>query len=685
MDNKENKSVTVTAQNVDEALKEASLQLNADISMLSFEVLSSEKDSMTLLVSLKAKEEPDNKDVSDEIDKYLDRLEIDIAKIETEEILHGYTAEDLKMKGLTSNAGAEISRSKYSNVNQEAGYTFMKGVDHLSLLEYDYINEVSFEDVEMLSDVSAGKIVAERIIKNDEEREAILKGYSHDYLSVCNIQVFNEGIKISYKSRVKGKLIILNGLLYVVCSDIDGHCEIKISENRMVATMDAYPAYGDGKFLTVSFVLEKMEELGITYGILENKIKSFIDLCKIQLKPMKDIAIAEGLEPVEGLDADIDIKFSQEENVSDLTVLPDGRVDYRRKTNIPIVKKDSLLAIIGEPTAGTDGMDVLGNIIKAKAGDKAVLYPGQNVHYDEDSKEFRAAIDGLPSLNKNIISVFQQYVVPGDVDFSTGNIEFDGNLIINGSILSGFEVKATGDVMVLKNVEGGTIEAGRDSKVSGGVIGGEQSKIVCGRDFYANHLQNAYVEAQGDVYIRKSSFQSEIYSTGSIIMKSDKGAFVGGTAIALNEIDVKLIGSISGTKTKVIAGQDYLIRKMKVKYNEAKEFCNKNLLKIENVLNPLLKELKIKKDVTVEQKKKISLILKKHNELSKHVKIMEAKIKQLDKESARRIEAKIKVSDVIYPDVTIGIKNEILVTKKEEHKVAYFISKETLEIKKGKY
>ncbi len=681
MDNDRKENLTISAKSVDEALKEGASQLNVDMSMLKFEVLSTENGLVTLSVSLK---DSINYEESDEIDKYLDRLETDIVKIETDEILHGYTADDLKIKGLTSNAGSEVERSKFSTVNQEAGYVFMKGVDHISLLEYDYIDEVPFEEVEVIADVRPGHLLAERVVKSEEEKHSIINGYTHDYLSICNIQVFDDDNKISYKARVKGKLVIVNGLLYVICSDIDGDIKIKISDDRMIATMDIFPAYGEGKFLTVSDVLEKLEAQGITYGILESKIRSFIDLCKVQIKPIKNVTIAEGLEPVEGLDAAIEIKFSQEEDISDLTVLPDGRVDYRRKTNIPIVKKDSLLATVGEPTSGTDGMDVLGNVIPAKLGDKAVLYPGQNVLYDEDSGDFTAAIDGLPSLNKNILNVFQQYVVPGDVDFSSGNIEFDGNIIIKGSILSGFEVKATGDVMVLKNVEGGSIMAGRDVKVTGGVIGGEQAKIECGRDFYANHLQNAHIEAQGSIQIRKSAFQSEIYSTGSIIMKSDKGALVGGVAIALNEIDVKLIGSISGTKTKVIAGQDYLIQKMKTKYTEAKDFCSKNLSKIENVLNPLLKELKNKKEVKPEHKKKITLILKKHNELSKHVKIMEAKIKQLDKESARRIEAKIKARDIIYPDVTIGIKNQLIVTKKEENKVSYYISRDTLEITKGK-
>lgn len=685
MEKGKNKSVTVTARSLDEALKDASSQLAMDISMLNFEVLSSDEGSVTLLVSVKEDKNIISDEEADEIDKYLDRLEVDIVKIETEEILHGYTAEDLKIKGLTSNAGAEIERSKYSTVNQDAGYTFVKGVDHLSLLEYDYINEVPFEEVEILADVKPGHVIAERAIKNEEEKTNIINGYSHDYLSQCNIQVFSDERKISYKARIKGKLVIINGLLFIIGSDIDGKCEIKIAEDRMSATMDIYPAYGEGAFLTVSDILEKMNIQGITFGILESKIKSFIDLCKVQRKVIKDIIIAEGLEPIEGLDSEMIINFSQDAEVSDLTVLPDGRVDYRRKTNIPIVKKGSLLASIGEPTMGTDGMDVMGNTIKAKPGDKAVLYPGQNVVFDDDSGEFYAVIDGLPSLNKNIISIFQQYVVPGDVDFSSGNIEFDGNIIVNGSVLPGFEVKASGDVMVMKNVEAGSIEAGRDIKVSGGVIGGEQSKIICGRDFYANHLQNAHIEAQGNINIRKSSFQSEIYSTGSIFMKTDKGALVGGEAIALNEIDVRLIGSISGTKTKVVAGQDYLIRKMKVKYNEAKEFCSKNLAKIENVLNPLLKELKNKTEVKKEQKNKISLILKKHNELSKHIKIMEAKIKQLDKEAGRRLEAKVKAKDIVYPDVMVGIKNQTIVVKKEEHNVSFYINKDSLEIAKGKY
>jgi len=57
------------------------------------------------------------------------------------------------------------------------------------------------------------------------------------------------------------------------------------------------------------------------------------------------------------------------------------------------------------------------------------------------------------------------------VDFVTGNIFFNGNVVVCGTVLDGFEIKADGDIIVSKIVESATLTAGRDVIVKGGVLG----------------------------------------------------------------------------------------------------------------------------------------------------------------------------------------------------------------------
>ena len=50
--------------------------------------------------------------------------------------------------------------------------------------------------------------------------------------------------------------------------------------------------------------------------------------------------------------------------------------------------------------------------------------------------------------------MFPVYVVPGDVDFSTGNIDFIGSVKVMGSVRNGFSVKAEGNVEIMGRLEG---------------------------------------------------------------------------------------------------------------------------------------------------------------------------------------------------------------------------------------
>ena len=47
-----------------------------------------------------------------------------------------------------------------------------------------------------------------------------------------------------------------------------------------------------------------------------------------------------------------------------------------------------------------------------------------------------------------------------NVDNSTGDIDYEGDVVVNGNVLAGFTVKATGDITVSGIVEGATVIAG---------------------------------------------------------------------------------------------------------------------------------------------------------------------------------------------------------------------------------
>ena len=99
----------------------------------------------------------------------------------------------------------------------------------------------------------------------------------------------------------------------------------------------------------------------------------------------------------------------------------------------------------------------------------AELLPGENVILEEEEgvQRLRSQIEGGASVStaethdssgtlltrQFTVSVQPVASIPGTVDYKTGNIDFQGNVVIGGSIASGFRVKASGDVAIAGNVE----------------------------------------------------------------------------------------------------------------------------------------------------------------------------------------------------------------------------------------
>ncbi len=59
-------------------------------------------------------------------------------------------------------------------------------------------------------------------------------------------------------------------------------------------------------------------------------------------------------------------------------------------------------------------------------------------------------MEGKPCVKSNIFYVYQVHEVKGDVDISTGNITFVGDVVVQGSVKEGMKVEAGNSVEIKK-------------------------------------------------------------------------------------------------------------------------------------------------------------------------------------------------------------------------------------------
>lgn len=289
--------------------------------------------------------------------------------------------------------------------------------------------------------------------------------------------------------------------------------------------------------ISTDVIYDLLKEKDVTYGIDEAGI---VQYCK-GTTFYKDFQVATGLRPVKGEDGSIEYFFTL-----DLRSVPtendDGTVNYKELGLVRNVNSGDVLCRITPETEGIDGVDVFGNPVKATPGKPAVISTGKGVEVSEDGLEIVAINNGMVELNNGVIEVKEVYTISGDVGPATGNIRFNGAVVVMGSVLSDYAIYANGDIVVNGYVEASILNATGNIVIKNGINGmkkgflkadgnvtvkfAEMARIVAGENFYCDYCINCDVRA-----------------VDSIIGKGKRASFLGGNYIAGKLIEANTMGS----------------------------------------------------------------------------------------------------------------------------------------------
>jgi hypothetical protein len=607
-------------------------------------------------------------------DDLLARLEKQLDEIDTAEILQDMTPESLKEKGFIGDKAVEIPSRFEKHETEKEHLVFEDNVEFERLQESSLIDDLSVESLLYLDDVENGQLIATR---DADESAPMVVG--------INVARKEKDDKELYCALVRGKVVMIKNVLHVVASDRDCTLSVRIDPQEMNVFLDCEPGFGRGRSLSVGAVRDIMNVQGIRFGIDENRIAQVIGDAEASKKAQKDVCIASGRPPVPGANGSVEYLFSNDNQGADFKILADGRIDYHHSQNIVMAKKDQMLARLIAPTQGRAGVNVLGKEVPAISGAPAVLAAGEGVRAEKGATEFYATINGSIIVNGSVIEVVNTYVVDGDVDFSTGNIQFNGNVLINGNVPDGFEVKAEGDIIVAKIVESARLEAGRDIVIKGGVQGKGRGLISAGRDIKVGYAQNARLEAQGNVYIGNFAINSYVFTSKNLVMLEKRGSVIGGEVFAQRGIDVRVLGSENGVKTSAEAGTNYLILRRISELDTALEFCERNVLKIDDSLKTFYSRMKSGQPLSDGTKQVIAKTLQKKKDLEQRRAIMFAKRTDLFEQSRERDACFVKVKQTCFSDVTVKIKEYKMVVSKERNNVRFFEDRKSETIAVGAY
>jgi len=326
----------------------------------------------------------------------------------------------------------------------------------------------------------------------------------------------------------------------------DGSVRAEISKNKMEAYLTVDPGKG-GRPVTREDIENTLKGMSIIYGIKEGAIER-----ALILPQSETLTVAQGSNPIDGENAVVEFKYEADVMRGKPTETLDGRADFYNLNLIQNVEPGQVLAVKIPAKPGTPGYTVTGEEIPAKPGKDVQIAIGKNVVLKENNTVAVSAVRGHIIVVANKISVSNVYEVPGDVDFNTGNIEFNGSVVVKGSIREGFRVTAEGDVDVMNTIADGIVECTGQVRVKNGIVG-KKSKIKAGGSVFTRFIENAVVESGGEIAVGEAIMHSRVSAAKSVIV-GGKGVIVGGLIRAGEDINCKVVGSPLATVTEVEAG-----------------------------------------------------------------------------------------------------------------------------------
>lgn len=438
--------------------------------------------------------------------------------------------------------------------------------------------------------------------------------------------------------------------------------KIDISEDRMKATARFYPAISGGGLLDYDSIINELKFRKVTCGIKEDVIKGYLG----NRQYCTDYVLAEGVLPTRGTDARIEYFFNTNPNLKP-ALNPDGTVDFFNLEVISKCEKGQVLATLTPEVKGKEGVRVTGDRLLPPEVKSLSLSYASNIIKSDDGLSLISQVDGHVSLVDNKVFVSNVYEVV-DVDTSTGNIDFPGDVLVTGNVKTGFCVEAEGNVEVRGVVEGALIKATGNVIIARGVNGMGKGIISADGNVVAKFIENANVQAGGYVH-SEAIIHSKVNARSDVTVNGKKGFIVGGSVKALGNVEAKTIGSDMGGETEIEVGSDPKIKQRAANLDNLIKTSKANIEKIEPILTAFAQKIKEKAPLTAEQINYFKKLSDQYKIEKQNLQDATIEYEEINKDLAgASTDSCVLVSEIMHPGTKLTI-NEVskTITKPSQH------------------
>ncbi|WP_395343036.1 DUF342 domain-containing protein [Ningiella sp. W23] len=458
---------------------------------------------------------------------------------------------------------------------------------------------------------------------------------------------------------------------------------VELSEDNMEATVRIFRS-DDAALPDFASVLKALTRNGVTRGISKKRIQNLINNAQESEKEneFSDV-VAIGLPSRNGKPSRV---IPLVPNALDRILRPqvtgDEQVDMRNLGDILCVPSNHPVAMRAEPTEGRAGYTVTNLPLPAEKGEWKEIKLGDNTKFDpDDANLIVSELSGQPKFINEVMNIDDTYVTKG-VNVGTGNVKYEGAVIVNGDVTENMQIIATGDITINGFVESAYIESGGDIIVTQGATGkmNEEDCIFKARgSVFVQHGQGLNISTGKDINVKRQLAYSRIHCQGNIYVgdpDNPMGNLFASTITAYGTVKAGSIGAISGSaleidfsegfnvlKGRLEAINDLLEQLVSVNVDHEIEFSNISARKIPTSLTKKFKRL----DGTLTKERALLTWLRKlHMDLEQAL-------------TDYKKDARVIANKEMFPGLSVKLNKRLYKAKKETLKSRVLLVNENWE------
>ncbi|HWR38984.1 MAG TPA: FapA family protein [Patescibacteria group bacterium] len=427
--------------------------------------------------------------------------------------------------------------------------------------------------------------------------------------------------------------------------ELPSRIRVKISPDRMEA-MASFELAADEPLMTIEEVHAALSDAGVVFGI----DRSVLEVLS-QMRFADNMICAQGNPPVHGENAWLKY-FVDPDSQGRPVELEGGRVDFKESNTFLCVEEGQLLVEKIPATAGVPGTNVQGQPVPSKAGKDVRMPVGKNVIAVDDWRLYAAIHGHLNLFLDKRVNVVPVIVVEGDVDYSSGNIDFKGSVIVKGSVQTDFCVKAGGNIEIFGSICGGSVD-GHSIIVHKGIQGMGRTVIKAQDRLVANFIENATVHVDQDVIVSDAILNSTVFAGTRVIVEGKRGLIRGGRVSAGEVVRASTVGNPSGVVTEVeVSVNPYFkdeLRQLRQDIKKAEMFYEELKASL-----PYMKVQCGEKD-SATKRERYQKNETEFKELPERIEQMRQRIVHLEERMASLQPGRIRVNATLYPGVRVSV------------------------------